>query len=299
MTIPAAVSTRRTNACWPLLDAGETKAIDDELERIDELRDDLNKKLDSIRADMLVLLREDANQTVRKQQQVMLISVFLTMLAAVLGLVFALLVSAGVTRPVRRLLEGTRAVEAGNLDRNAGRHLTGRDRPPDHRVQPDGRAVASQGAPARNLRQICRPARRRRADRGAGAGGRRPAPRHDRAVLRRQRFYQHQRRHDAAGAGQGDEPLFLDHVGADPRPSGHHRQIYRRRHHGLLGTAVHRPRRAGAACQPGGAGDVAAACRSCGPSFPSCSAFARCRTPSTSASASPPARCWSAASAPS
>jgi adenylate cyclase len=98
-----------------LLDAGETKAINDEFERIDEMRDDLNKKLDGIRADMLDLLRKDANQTVAKQQQVMLISVFLTMLAAVLGLVFALLVSAGVTRPVRRLLEGTRAVEAGDL----------------------------------------------------------------------------------------------------------------------------------------------------------------------------------------
>jgi len=113
-------SRRRLNAenkrLLAVLDAGETRAINDELERIDELRDDLNKKLDSIRADMLDLLRTDANQTVAKQQQVMLISVFLTMLAAVLGLVFALLVSAGVTRPVRRLLEGTRAVEAGHLD---------------------------------------------------------------------------------------------------------------------------------------------------------------------------------------
>ena len=112
-------SRRRLNAenkrMLALLDAGETKAINDEFERIDELRDDLNKKLDSIRADMLDLLRSDANQTVAKQQQVMLISVFLTMLAAVLGLVFAMLVSAGVTRPVRRLLEGTRAVEAGDL----------------------------------------------------------------------------------------------------------------------------------------------------------------------------------------
>jgi adenylate cyclase len=112
-------SRRRLNAenrrLLALLDAGETKAIDDELDRIDELRDDLDKKLDSIRAGMLVLLRDDANQTVAKQQQVMLISVFLTMLAAVLGLVFALLVSAGVTRPVRRLLEGARAVEAGDL----------------------------------------------------------------------------------------------------------------------------------------------------------------------------------------
>ncbi|MEA2900048.1 MAG: hypothetical protein QOJ84_5663 [Bradyrhizobium sp.] len=112
-------SRRRLNSenrrLLALLDAGETKAIDDELDRIDELRDDLDKKLDGIRADMLVLLRDDANKTVAKQQQVMLISVFLTMLAAVLGLVFALLVSAGVTRPVRRLLEGTRAVEAGDL----------------------------------------------------------------------------------------------------------------------------------------------------------------------------------------
>jgi adenylate cyclase len=112
-------SRRRLNAenkrLLAILDAGETRAIDDELERIDELRDDLNKKLDSIRADMLDLLRTDANQTVAKQQKVMLISVFLTMLAAVLGLVFAMLVSTGLTRPVRRLLEGTRAVEAGDL----------------------------------------------------------------------------------------------------------------------------------------------------------------------------------------
>jgi adenylate cyclase len=112
-------SRRRLNAenrrLLALLDAGETKAIDDELERIDELRDDLDRKLDSIRADMLVLLREDANETVAKQEQVMLISVALTLIAGVLGVVFAMLVSAGVTRPVRRLLEGARAVEAGDL----------------------------------------------------------------------------------------------------------------------------------------------------------------------------------------
>ncbi len=122
-------SRRRLNAenkrLLTMLDAGDTKALDDELERIDELRDDLNRKLDGIRADMLALLRDDANQTVAKQQQVMLISVFLTMLAAILGLVFALLVSAGVTRPVRRLLEGTRAVEAGRLDQTLA--VTSRD----------------------------------------------------------------------------------------------------------------------------------------------------------------------------
>jgi adenylate cyclase len=113
-------SRRRLNAendrLLKVLDAGDTKALTEEMERIDELRDELNRKLDSVRADMLALLRKDANMTVEKQHQVMLISVALTGLAAVLGLVFAALVSAGVTRPVRRLLEGAKAVEAGHLD---------------------------------------------------------------------------------------------------------------------------------------------------------------------------------------
>jgi class 3 adenylate cyclase len=99
-----------------VLDAGDTKALAGEMARIDELRDELNRKLDGVRADMLTLLRKDANITVEKQHQVMLISVVLTVLATILGLVFAALVSAGVTRPVRRLLEGARAVEAGNLE---------------------------------------------------------------------------------------------------------------------------------------------------------------------------------------
>jgi adenylate cyclase len=99
-----------------VLDTGDKKALAEEMERVDDLRDELNRKLDSVRADMLALLRRDANMTVQKQHQVMLISVVLTALAAILGLVFAGLVSAGVTRPVRRLLEGARAVEAGDLD---------------------------------------------------------------------------------------------------------------------------------------------------------------------------------------
>jgi class 3 adenylate cyclase len=113
-------SRRRLNSenarLLAMLDAGDTKSISDELDRIDELRDELDQKLEGVRADMLVLLRNDANRTIDKQNEVMLISVALTVLAAVLSLVFAMLVSAGMTRPVRRLLEGARAVEAGKLD---------------------------------------------------------------------------------------------------------------------------------------------------------------------------------------
>jgi len=100
----------------PLLDAGEAKPIEDSLARVDALRDEMNQKMDAIRGDMFALLRTDAELTIRKQSQVMMISAVLTALAAILGLVFAALVSAGVTRPVQRLLEGAKAVEAGHLD---------------------------------------------------------------------------------------------------------------------------------------------------------------------------------------
>ena len=100
-----------------LLDAGDPKPIADGLSRVDALRDELNQKLNAIRADMLALLQADAELTTRKQHQVTLIAAILTGLAAVLGLVFAMLVSAGMTHPVRRLLEGARAVEAGQLDK--------------------------------------------------------------------------------------------------------------------------------------------------------------------------------------
>jgi class 3 adenylate cyclase len=104
------------NRLLAVLDAGDTNALGAEVERVDELRNELNRKLDSVRADMFALVRKGANATVQKQQQVILISAVLTVIAAVLGLVFAALVSAGVTRPVRRLLAGAKAVEAGDLE---------------------------------------------------------------------------------------------------------------------------------------------------------------------------------------
>lgn len=100
----------------PLLQTGDTKAIDDTLERVDALRSELNQSLDSIRTDMFTLLRAEADRTRKKQSQVAIIAAVLTVLAAIMGLVFSMLVSEGMTRPVRRLLEGARAVEAGHLE---------------------------------------------------------------------------------------------------------------------------------------------------------------------------------------
>ena len=240
------------------LDSGDKKALDEEMERVDELRDELNKKLDSIRADMLALLRRDANMTVEKQQQVMLISIVLTVLAAILGLVFAALVSTGVTRPVRRLLEGARAVEAGNLhgtlvatSRDEIGHLT---------------TAFNQMVEQLRLKERLRETFGKYVDPRVVAGlieGPALAAEGERRVMTV--LFCDVKGFTGTSEGMTPQGLvkvmnrYFSTMSAPIRaPSGRHRQIHRRRHHGLLGTALRRRRRAGAAGQPGGAGDAAA-----------------------------------------
>ena len=86
------------------------------LARSDTLRDEFNQKVEEIRSDMLAQVRADAKATMRDQNTAIIISVILTVLASVVGLLFSLFVSTGITGPVRRLLDGTRAVEEGRLD---------------------------------------------------------------------------------------------------------------------------------------------------------------------------------------
>jgi adenylate cyclase len=98
------------------LEAGNLPEVKASLARAEALRDEFNQKVDEVRTDMLAQVRADAALTTRDQQRSILISVILTALAAILGLLFSFFVSTGIARPVRRLLEGTRAVEAGRLD---------------------------------------------------------------------------------------------------------------------------------------------------------------------------------------
>lgn len=100
------------------LDAKNFAEARQTLERADQARDEFNQKLDQIRADMLGQVDASASVVLRNQQHAILITIAVTALAAALGLLFAVLVSGGITRPVRLLLEGTREVEAGHLDRS-------------------------------------------------------------------------------------------------------------------------------------------------------------------------------------
>jgi adenylate cyclase len=100
------------------LDARDFAAVRRGLARIDSLRDELTEKIDAIRTEM-VTVSSGAIATIKSEQtRAVLISAIVTTLAAIVGLIFANLVSGGIIRSVRQLLEGTRAVEAGQLDRS-------------------------------------------------------------------------------------------------------------------------------------------------------------------------------------
>jgi nitrogen fixation/metabolism regulation signal transduction histidine kinase len=100
------------------LEAREFASVRRGLARVDALRDELDEKIDAVRSEM-VKVSYGAIATIKLEQtQAVLISAIVTVLAAVVGLIFANLVGGGISRPVRQLLDGTRAVEAGQLDQS-------------------------------------------------------------------------------------------------------------------------------------------------------------------------------------
>ena len=98
------------------LDAQDFAAVRRSLAQVDTLRDELDEHVDAIRTEMLKV-SYGAVATIRSQQnQAVMTSAIVTGLAAIVGLIFANLVSGGIISSVRQLLEGTRAVEEGRLD---------------------------------------------------------------------------------------------------------------------------------------------------------------------------------------
>ncbi len=88
------------------------------MEEVDALREALNIKINVIRSELLELISADTRLTLRAQQWVLRISVAITLIAGLIGLLFSVLVSNGIVSSIRQLLEGARAIEAGKLDHN-------------------------------------------------------------------------------------------------------------------------------------------------------------------------------------
>ena len=100
------------------LDARDFAAVRRSLAQVDALRDEFTERIDAVRNDMLKVSYGEIATIRSEQTQAVLISAIVTTLAAIVGLIFANLVSGGIIRSVRQLLEGTRAVEAGQLDQS-------------------------------------------------------------------------------------------------------------------------------------------------------------------------------------
>jgi class 3 adenylate cyclase len=98
------------------IDAHDFPEATRNMAQVDTLRDEFNTRIDGVRADMLRQVERSAAIVVGQQRQAIAISAVVTAIACVLGFMFAMLVGSGITRPVMRLLEGTREVEAGRLD---------------------------------------------------------------------------------------------------------------------------------------------------------------------------------------
>jgi class 3 adenylate cyclase len=101
-----------------VLEARDFTAVRRSLARVDTLRDELDDKIDAVRGEMIKVSYGAIAKIRSEQTQAVLISMIVTVLAAIVGLVFANLVGGGISRPVGKLLEGTRAVEAGHLDQS-------------------------------------------------------------------------------------------------------------------------------------------------------------------------------------
>jgi adenylate cyclase len=210
------------------LDGRDFAAVRRSLARVDALRDEFSENIEAVRADM-VKVSYGAIATIRSEQtQAVLTSAIVTILAAVVGLIFANLVSGGIIRSVRQLLEGTRAVEAGKLDQSI--NVT------------TGDEIGQLAAAFNRMVVQLRDNQRVRETFGkyidprvveglidnptlTGAEG-------ERRVMTvlfcdLKGFTNLERGYDAARSGQGNEPLPFNHVRADPDQPGDHRQVYR------------------------------------------------------------------------
>jgi class 3 adenylate cyclase len=90
------------------------------LAELDGERDRFDQRLETTRSEMRDALAAASDATRAQQDYVVKAVLVITGLAGMLGLIFAGAFSRGMSLPVRRLVAGTRAVQAGNLDTVVG-----------------------------------------------------------------------------------------------------------------------------------------------------------------------------------
>jgi adenylate cyclase len=98
------------------LDGGERARADTLRELLAKEERDLLTVLDGLRQTLQRFTRVSLAESADHEAQILRINVFITVVAAVSGLLFASIVTSGLMRPIRRLVQGTKAIEEGKLD---------------------------------------------------------------------------------------------------------------------------------------------------------------------------------------
>ncbi len=82
---------------------------------VESEREQLTQRIDSIWKKIALLTQNSAKTVERHQQAVLFVNVILAVVAGVLSLLLSAFVIRGMLQPLKRLVQGTQAVEAGNL----------------------------------------------------------------------------------------------------------------------------------------------------------------------------------------
>ena len=127
-----------------VLEARDFSAVRRSLARVDTLRDELDEKIDAVRGEMLKVSYGAIAKIRSEQTRAVLISMIVTVLAAIVGLVFANLVSGGISRLCPEIARGYAGGRGGpprsihRCDDERRNWTTGCS------IQPDGSATARQ-----------------------------------------------------------------------------------------------------------------------------------------------------------
>jgi class 3 adenylate cyclase/cell division protein ZapA (FtsZ GTPase activity inhibitor) len=99
-----------------LLASTEPESLRPRLAELDAAREDHDRRIEGARRELYQAVAAAADAAQAEQANVVRAVVIITTLAGLLGLLVAAGFSRGLSRPVRRLLEGTQAVQRGELD---------------------------------------------------------------------------------------------------------------------------------------------------------------------------------------
>jgi class 3 adenylate cyclase len=107
------------------LDSGQRPSYDTLRELLAREETELLRALDELRGTLQAFTRTSIQEATDHEARILWLNVLITVIAAVSGLLFASLVTTGMMRPIRRLVQGTQAIEQGNLDTSVP--ITSRD----------------------------------------------------------------------------------------------------------------------------------------------------------------------------